>query len=52
VASKSTLGRACTECDGTCTREEAVRQDYLARTRAFMAGCQRSFDYNQILEES
>jgi hypothetical protein len=51
VASECVLGRAHIECDTECDRAEAVRQDYRARIHAFMAGCRRSFNFDQILEE-
>jgi hypothetical protein len=50
VASEHALGRAHMECDGECDRAEAIRQDYLARVRAFTAGCRRSLDFYRVLE--
>jgi flavoprotein len=38
------------ECDDECDRAEVVQQDYLARMRAFTAGCRHSLDFSQVLE--
>jgi hypothetical protein len=51
VAFECTLGRVRMECDAEHARAEAIRQDYLVRTRAFIASCQRSLNFDQILEE-
>jgi hypothetical protein len=40
------------ECDDECDRAEVVQQEYLARMRAFTAGCQHSLDFSQVLEGS
>jgi hypothetical protein len=50
VGFERALGRAHMECDGECDRAKAVWQDYLARVRAFTAGCSRSVDFDRVLE--
>jgi hypothetical protein len=48
--SERAVGRARMECDDECDRAEAVRQDYQARVRAFIAGCWHSLDFDRVLE--
>jgi hypothetical protein len=51
VAFEHTLRRACMERNAECACAEAVRQDYLAKTRAFTISYRRSFCFDRILEE-
>jgi hypothetical protein len=50
TASERALGRARMECDGECDQAEAIRQDYLARVRAFIVGYLCSLNFGQVLE--
>jgi hypothetical protein len=38
-------------CDAECVQAEAVRQNYLARMRAFTTSWRCSFNFDWILEE-
>jgi hypothetical protein len=49
VAFEHALGRACMECDAERAQVKAVRQDYLARTHAFMSVPKLSINFNRTL---
>jgi hypothetical protein len=51
AAYECALGRARRECDVKRAQAEAVWQDYLARMHTFTSNYQRTFKFDQILEE-
>jgi hypothetical protein len=51
AAFECALGRACMERDAKRAEAEAVRQDYLARMRAFTANSKHTINISPMLEE-
>jgi hypothetical protein len=51
TVSKHALGRVCMEHDVECAQTEAVRQNYLTRSRALTSNSKHSINFNWMLEE-
>jgi hypothetical protein len=51
TSSERSLGRACMERNANHAQTEAIRQDYLTRSRALTSSFKDSINFNKMLEE-